>query len=285
MPSASLGWDPDLTPRDYNVTLARELMTEAGWDYSTTDINMESSTSACDTDCFFEVTVLSPNTNPARNQWSTDYVNELPKIGIGVKEHVSTGWDVIIPRTFGYSDGLPGDYASGGYDIFFVGYSWDLDWDPSGLYTESGLCDTGSCDNFYNYKNATVENLISDYTSELDFDARLTKVKTLQQALFDDIPVLPILYPQSHWGWSSDVQGIDDLLISVSAQEWGLVKKADWTTVGTGDTLGAREQRTYDTGGEDTGGLLPFSPVFAAFGVLASAFVAMAIRKREWKNL
>jgi ABC-type transport system substrate-binding protein len=281
MPSASLGWDSDLAPRDYNVTLAREYMEAAGFDYADTDITEGDTSSTCDTDCFFEITVLSPNTNPARNEWSASFVTELPKIGIGVKEHVSTGWDVIIPRTFGYGDGLVPSYEEGGYDLFFVGYSWDLDFDPSGLITESGLCDTGSCDNFYNYMNSTVEDLIADYTSDLDFDSRLTKVKTLQKAMFDDIPVIPILYPQSHWGWLDDVEGIDDLLISVSAQEWQLVKKSDWTTAGTGDTLDAREQRTYDTGDETDGGLLPFSPVFAAFGLFASAFIAMSVRRRR----
>lgn len=284
MPSASLGWDSTLEPRAYNITLAREYMEMAGFDYSTTPIDdITDATLACSVDddnCLFEITVLSPNTNPARNTWSSLIVEELPKIGIGVVEHVSTGWEEIIPRTFG-NDEKPGTYADGGFDLFFVGYSWDLDWDPSGLLTESGLCDTGSCDNFYNYQNATVETMISDYTSELNFDARITKVKALQKAMFDDIPVVPLIYPQSNWGWSSDLQGIDELLISSSAQDWGDVSKAGWT-VNEGSELGARTSLLSGDGGDDSdGGFLPLDTTFVLLGISATLFVTLVRRRKD----
>ncbi|MFV2015558.1 MAG: ABC transporter substrate-binding protein, partial [Candidatus Heimdallarchaeota archaeon] len=228
MPAASLGWDASLVPRNFSIATARNYMEMAGFDYSvlTTD------SAGKFTSFFFEVTVLSPNTNPSRNQWSANYVLELPKIGIGVRELVSTGWGEIIPRTFGYSSGLPPAYAEGGYDVFFVGYGWDLDWNPSSLYDATGRCDTGDCSNFYNFDiDETMTNtatLIDDYLSELDFDLRITKAKAVQAELYKWLPVLPILYPQSHWGFNSGVTGIDNLLISVSAQEWDLVKKTDF---------------------------------------------------------
>jgi ABC-type transport system substrate-binding protein len=230
MPAAALGWDATLVPRNYSVTVARNYMIQAGF----TELEGKAADwEATAADNLFEVTVMSPNTNPARNQWSANYVLELPKIGIHVKEHVSTGWGEIVPRTFGYSGGLPPAHEDGGFDVFFVGYSWALDWNPSSLYDSAGRCDTGDCGNFYNFDveetMTDVATLVADYLSELDFDARLEKAKAIQAELYKWIPVLPILYPQSHWGFGATVDGVDSLLISVSAQEWDLVKKDGFT--------------------------------------------------------
>jgi len=278
MPSASLGWDADLDARAYTVDGARDFMEAAGFDFADTDIDMNSSTSACDTDCFFEITVLSPNTNPARNQWSSAYVLELPKIGIKVTEHVSTGWDEIIPRSFGSSE-KPPSYAEGGYDIFFVGYSWGLDWDPSGLYTDSGFCDTGDCSNFYNYDNDEIEQLIVDYTTELNFDERIEKVETLQAALHADIPVIPILYPQSNWGYRDDVTGVDWLLISSSLQEWAEISKSGWTATPDGVTLDARTGYSGGGDGGEDGAFLPFDAGFVALAIVSTSLIAMYRRR------
>ncbi|MCH8907561.1 MAG: ABC transporter substrate-binding protein [Candidatus Heimdallarchaeota archaeon] len=229
MPSAALGWDETLIPLAFDINVAKTLMEAAGFDYSTlTDSNNDGVYETS----FFEVTVLSPNTNPARNEWSAGYVLELPKIGIGVKEHVSTGWAEIIPRTFGWTGtgtSLVPLYADEGFDVFFVGYSWGLDWNPQGLYDPSGRHDTTGGGNFYNFDvdgtQTDVATLLNDYLSELDFTARVTKVKALQAELYENKPVLPILYPQSHWGFNEDLGNIDALLLSVTGLEWQLVTK------------------------------------------------------------
>ncbi len=280
MPSAAVGWDPNLKADEYNVTLAKELMTQAGFDYSTlTDSDGDGSYDTF----FFEVTVLSPNTNPARNEWASLFVNELPKIGIGVKQHVSTGWGDIIPRTFG-ADGPPGLYDEGGYDIFFVGYGWGLDWDPTGLYEESNFLPTGG--NFYNYVNHTLENLIGNYTTELDPDARIEKAHAVQKAIHDDLPVIPIVYPQSHWAWSERIQGIDPILLSTSSQEWGEVFKADLKTsvstevtteVSTAVSTVVVTQNATDTGASGS----PISLTFVVLGMMFSAIMAIVVRRRK----
>ncbi|MCE7734413.1 MAG: ABC transporter substrate-binding protein [Candidatus Heimdallarchaeota archaeon] len=262
MPAASLGWDATLIPRNFSVTTAMGYMEDAGFDYA--DAGTQD-TSGVWSNPFFTVTVMSPNTNPARNQWSANYVLELPKIGIGVKEHVSTGWGEIAPRTFNYAGGtLVPAYADGGFDVFFVGYSWDLDWNPSGLYTGSGRCDTGDCGNFYNFDvdedQTEVGALTTAYLTELDFDARLLKAKDLQAEFYKVIPVLPILYAQSHWGFNDDIDGIDSLLISVAAQEWELVKL-------TGFTKNVVDTKTLDVNTDDDAPVSTFAVVSALFFV------------------
>ncbi len=280
MPAASVGWDPNLKADEYNITLAKELMTEAGFDYSTlTDADNDGVYETF----FFEITVLSPNTNPARNQWAANYVQELPKIGIGVKQHVSTGWGDIIPRTFG-ADGPPGLYDDGGYDIFFVGYGWGLDWDPTGLYEESSFLPTGG--NFYNYVNHTLENLISNYTTELDPDVRIEKAHAVQKAIHDDLPVIPLVYPSSMWAWNKDVSGIDGILISTSSQEWGEIHKTGWTlppapTTSTTTTTSSTTTNTSSSAAASSEAKKsPISPIVVVAGFVA-ALIAFD-RKRKF---
>jgi ABC-type transport system substrate-binding protein len=273
MPSASLGWDASLLPDEYDVDEAISIMESLGFDFST--LGTPDTTTGAYPDSFFDITVLSPNTNPARNQWSADYVQQLPKIGIGVSQHVSTGWAEIIPRTFG-STVIPGSYADGGYDIFFVGYSWALDWNPSGLYDDSGRCDTGSCGNFYNFDlgetRTPMADAVTDYLTELDFDARLEKAAYIQELIHQYLPVLAILYPQSHWGWSSDVTGIDSLLISVSSQEWDQVYRTGFTD---NEKAVPGEEDSEDDG-------LPLSTSVFIAGLMSSFVAVYAIRKRNY---
>ena len=167
--------------------------------------------------------------------WIPGFVLELPKIGIKVKEHVSTGWGEIVPRTFGYSGfTLVPSYDEGGFDIFAVQYQWSLDWNPQGLYDSSGRCDTGDCSNFYNFDvnedKSSVASDINNYLNELDFDSRILKAKEVQKSLFENIPVIPMFYPRSHWGLNEELNGIDTLLLSISAQDWALVSKENFVS-------------------------------------------------------
>jgi len=225
MPSASIGWDPNLKPDTFNITRAKTLMEDAGFDYSTlTDSDGDGSYDTY----FFSITVLAPNTNTARNKWSDDWQQSLPKIGIGVKSYENVGWDIIVPRTFGYTDDTATTsqypvplWDDGGYDVLFVGYGWSLDWDPTGLYEESSFVPTGG--NFMNYVNKTTEDAIGKYIVETDANKRNDFAKEIQKAIHDDLPVIPLVYPESLWGFSDKLTGMDALLLSVSAPEWNLV--------------------------------------------------------------
>jgi len=171
-------------------------------------------------DPVFYINLLSPNTNPARNQWSILMQNQLPKIGVGITHHESTGWASIYTRTWEYPVGADYDYIpvyqSGGYDILFVGWSWGLDWDPTGLYDTASIVPAG--DNMYQYSNPAYDTLLLQYTSELDAAARIPLVKQIQQTLYDDLPSITLIYPKSLFGIAEDVTGYDELLIATSDQ-------------------------------------------------------------------
>ncbi|NPD87360.1 MAG: hypothetical protein HGN29_01470 [Asgard group archaeon] len=168
----------------------------------------------------FNINLLSPNTSPARNQWSLLMEQTLPKIGIGITFHESTGWGNIGPRTWSYPVGIEYDYVPlyeyGGYDLLFVGWSWPLDLNLQGLYETAAITPNG--DNHYQYSNPTYDALLADYMSEFDIPTQLSLAKDLQAILYEDQPAIPIIYARSLFGLKEGLTGIDHLLLASSGQ-------------------------------------------------------------------
>lgn len=169
----------------------------------------------------FSLNLLSPNTSAARNQWSLLMENQLPKIGIGVDFHESTGWGNIGPRTWSYPlidyDYIP-TYAEGGFDILFVGWSWGLDWDPTGLFDSASIVPYG--DNFYQYINPTYDGLLNDYLTELDQEQQILYGQQMQQILYEDLPDIVLVYPKSLFGFKEGMTGIDPLLLGAGVPRY-----------------------------------------------------------------
>ena len=177
----------------------------------------------------FRINLLSPNDERARNQFSLLIQHTLPKMGIGVSIHESTTWDNIGPRVWYYIMSGPKDYdyiptyAQGGYDALFVKWSWDLDWDPIGVFD----CTYISCllhgDSFYQYVNPTYSSKLIQYLTEQDPVQRTIYSHELQAMLYEDLPAISIVYPRLLYGFKDSVIGIDYFLLSSSkyrAENW-----------------------------------------------------------------
>ncbi len=169
----------------------------------------------------FSLSLLSPNTSAARNQWASLMENQLPKIGIGVNFHESTGWGNIGPRTWYYPlidfDYIP-TYPEGGYDILFVGWSWGLDWDPTGLFDSASLIPFG--DNFYQYINPVYDALLTNYLTELDQVTQIMYAQQMQAILYEDLPDIVLIYPKSLFGMKEGLTGIDGLLLGAGSARY-----------------------------------------------------------------
>ena len=165
----------------------------------------------------FSINILSPNTSPARNQWSLLMEQLLPKVGIGITFHESTGWGNIAPRTWSYPlldyNYIP-VYEDGGYDLLFVGWSWGLDLDLTGLFDTLSIYPAG--DNHYQYSNTEYDDTLDDYLAELDPTERISIAYELQEILYEDLPAIAIIYPKSLFGYKVGLTGIDDMLIASS---------------------------------------------------------------------
>ncbi|MHA2357379.1 MAG: ABC transporter substrate-binding protein [Candidatus Heimdallarchaeaceae archaeon] len=172
----------------------------------------------------FSINMLSPNTSPARNQWSLLMEQTLPQIGIGISFHESTGWGNIAPRTWSYPmldyDYIP-VYVDGGYDILFVGWSWPLDLNLQALYETTAITPNG--DNHYQYSNPTYDALLEDFMVELDPVEWQNLANQLQAIIFEELPAVALVYPRSLFGLKEGLTGIDHLLIASAnhrAENW-----------------------------------------------------------------
>ncbi|MHA2250832.1 MAG: ABC transporter substrate-binding protein, partial [Candidatus Kariarchaeaceae archaeon] len=163
-----------------------------------------------DTTGVFYISLLSPNTNPARNAWAAVVAEELPKAGIGIETHESLGWDAFGARTFlherdessaHYGAGRIPLHDEGGYDIFFVGLGGEIDYDPATSYSNRQFSPVSN--NFASYDNDDISTLIAQYTSEHD-PARRAKIATqIQQMAYDDQPYINIVKTAELWAYDA----------------------------------------------------------------------------------
>ncbi len=175
---------------------------------------------------FFSISILAPNTNPARNQWSTLMVEQLPKIGIAIDVFDHTGWAQIGPRTWSHPGPYPiPSYAEGGFDILFVGYGWGLDFDPTGLFTTDGITPAG--DNYYQYNSQEFDWAVSNYTQSFVWADRIQYGEEIQELLYEDQPSICIIYKIGLYAHNPGLAGWDPLLWASAYQPM-----ENWTLTG-----------------------------------------------------
>ncbi len=163
----------------------------------------------------FSLSLLSPNTSSARNQWSLLIEQQLPKIGISITLHESTAWGNIGHRTWSYpltDYGYLPTYAEGGYDILFTGKTWDFDWDPTGCFDSRSIIPFGN--NFYQYSNSVYDDNLDLYLTSSDPIERNGYLEQIRKILYDDLPSICLVYPRHFYVYRNTVSGIDFELLS-----------------------------------------------------------------------
>jgi len=175
---------------------------------------------------FFELDLLIPDTSEKRIEWNIMIAEELQKIGIGVDIIELTDWRHIAPRTWSYPVGVDYDYIpiydKGGYDVLFIGWTWDLDWDPTGIFDSPCLCPHG--DNYYQYANPDYDDTLTDYLRSLNATERNEYGYQLQDIIYEDLPALYILYERELMAYRNEISGINPLLLNLRshrAEYWG----------------------------------------------------------------
>ncbi|MHA1201935.1 MAG: ABC transporter substrate-binding protein [Candidatus Heimdallarchaeaceae archaeon] len=178
----------------------------------------------------FSIALLSPNTDEARNQWALLMQKQLPKIGIDVYLHESTGWGNIGPRTWSYPlidfDYIP-TYAEGGFDVLFIGRTWEMNLDLRSLFS-TGCWISG--DNYYQYVNPVYDNKLNEYLTTYEPDERDQLAYELQAILYEDLPAISILYETSFFLLDSGISGFVPLLSKVRSdhsENWNHSESTD----------------------------------------------------------
>ncbi|MFV2015209.1 MAG: ABC transporter substrate-binding protein, partial [Candidatus Heimdallarchaeota archaeon] len=224
MPIVSIGKDLSILPRNFSIQTARNYMVMAGFDYN--NLGPENSDSTFNKS-FFNLTITASNTVANRMSYLSNYAKELQKIGINVSTNFK-GWGEILPQTYFYSGpGLVPIFDNGGYDLFGVSYSWAFDYNPYRTYADNGNCDTGNCDNFYNFdiygNQSRISNLSKSINSELDYNIRMNLTKDLQKEMYDNLPIIPLYHPRELFAYSSNLKGFNlDSIVNVVPDWSGL---------------------------------------------------------------
>lgn len=159
---------------------------------------------------FFSISMLAPYVTVG-NQWVTLMVEQLPKIGIGIDEFDLTSWAEIAKRTYGHTGPYPiPSYENGGFDILDIG--WDLGIDPNfqGRFDTPSTVPSG--ENFYQYSNPVMDELIIDFTNTISFQDRIPIMKEMQKILYEDLPAITIFYPRLLYYYREGFQGWDGAL-------------------------------------------------------------------------
>jgi peptide/nickel transport system substrate-binding protein len=225
-PSGSYGWSEDFDVREFNHSISKEYLKLAGYNFST-DVNLSEPIN--ENNSLFTVYLMSPSTCPSRNHWLPMLEYELPKVGIYVGCHMATSWSVIIPLTFGSETRPPigalnetSEYLQmSGWDLFSVGYSHGIDWNPDGLLDSASIRPNG--DNIYNFENDEWDALLKSYLEKFNLEKRLNISYQMQEFLYEYEPIIPLFTPMSVWGVSNNVQGLDLFLLPYGFQDWSKV--------------------------------------------------------------
>jgi ABC-type transport system substrate-binding protein len=147
--------------------------------------------------------------------------NQLPKIGIKIDFHESTGLGNIAPRTWSYPyidyDYIP-TYDEGGFDIYFNKYFWEFEPNIEGMFDSAGISSpiVGGW-NFYQYINIEYDIILNQYLNEHNQSQKYLYLQELQSILYEDLPALSVFFGKVLYGKRDSITGIDwDLLYDFS---------------------------------------------------------------------
>ncbi len=176
---------------------------------------------------FFNIDILLPSSGGINFKVIAKeiVIEELAKIGIGVDTIDENTWEFIYQRTFDYPGPYPiPSYDSGGYDILFFDWCWDIDWNPEDLYSNS-MC---GGNNICQYFSEMMDWALYNYSIASTLDERIYWCKEIQAILYEDLPQISLVYPQllypvtqdfnqTSWSgllWASDYQPMENWSIS-----------------------------------------------------------------------
>jgi ABC-type transport system substrate-binding protein len=142
----------------------------------------------------FRITLMVPQPNQARQEWSLLVQSNLQALGIDA-QRVVLDWPTIYARALTpASDVLGSSYDNGGFDALFLGYALGIDPDPYSYYASSQFAPIGY--NYYLWNNSQNDQLTAQIKQTLDTTQRLNLVKQWQALAYDQQPSATILYTQ-----------------------------------------------------------------------------------------
>lgn len=148
--------DKSLEKYSYNTEKAKQLLTEAGWDFNR------------------EINFVVPIGNKVREQ-SADILTQSLQ-AVGIKAKVSTfDFPTVMQKA-----------KKGDFEMMLMGLTFTLDPEVSQLYSSTGTF------NFMKYSNSTVDDLLLKGKAEPNADKRKEIYHSLQKIWNQDVPIISL---------------------------------------------------------------------------------------------
>lgn len=182
----------DLKPYDYNPEKARKLLKEIGWDENRV------------------LKLAVPTGNKERMQWATVIHQNLQEVGI--KAELSQYDIATMIKTLGSEPEK--------IDVFFVGYKNYMD--PYLYFQRRFHSESIPGGNLERYSNPEVDKLIDHSAATLVKDERMNDYKLIQEALYNDLPMISIVCPTSTIAVNKRLHGVklSILPLTRNIHEW-----------------------------------------------------------------
>ncbi|HVL23154.1 MAG TPA: ABC transporter substrate-binding protein [Thermomicrobiales bacterium] len=188
-PAIEKYYNPDVTKYDYDPDAAKQLLEEAGWVEGSDGMREKDGVKAAFTLMVFQGdTQRRPEAEIAQQWWSD----------IGVKVELQEGIT---------SDILAG-MVDGTYDAAL--FNWVYGGSAGGDPDARDTLVTGGANNFFQYSNKEVDQLLKDGVRELDEEKRVEMYKRVQEIIADEVPFLFLLNLQSIVFYANRVKGLPE---------------------------------------------------------------------------
>lgn len=186
----SVGYDETLEPYSCNLTLAKQLLTQAG--YNTTSNNT-----------LFHITLIAATGADTTSVTANLIQSNLNSVGIATDIEVMD-FDKILDRLYPeLAESVGKSYDQGGFDAAFITYTYGKDYNPYYSYDSSQFPPDGSnCNLWNNTENDQLCRLIKDTANETE---RVEYLKQWQQLFYNEQPAIAIAYPKESLVFNSSI--------------------------------------------------------------------------------
>ena len=175
----------------------------------------------------FKITLMVPQPNPARQEWSLVVQNNLQALGIDA-QRVVLDWNTIYSRAITPSSSVLGQtYDSGGFDALFLGYALGIDADPWSYYDSSQFAPTGS--NYYLWNNSQNDQLSTQIKETLNASQRLNLVQQWQTLAYDQQPSATILYTKEIVAFDNTMNNAQYVFTTYHYPAWPPIEQLSMT--------------------------------------------------------
>ncbi|MFB4163537.1 ABC transporter substrate-binding protein [Alteribacillus sp. JSM 102045] len=177
LPPTINGYNDDIEPYEYDPDQAKELLEEAGYEEGELTINLW--------------TMDNPRPYmPAPQKIAESIQKDLDDIGVTASIQ-TIDWSTYLEKA-----------QNGEMPAFLIGWIGDNGDADNFLYT---LLGTGSGNNYSNYSNEEVDEVLKQAQAETDEDARAELYYEAQELIHEDAPVVPLVH------YESIMAGVDTL--------------------------------------------------------------------------